>query len=124
MRVPPFRCLFCGVRERSRFTRVEHPIPESLGNDDLVLPVGFVCDSCNQYFGSKIESRVLSAPPFDIERTSQAIRTKKGRLPKCQSNGFALVSTGYWDAMLVVTKDTNQKHTEGLEERRMYATPP
>jgi hypothetical protein len=46
-RTPPFECLFCRTRDRSGFTRVEHAIPESLGNDDFVIPAGFVCDVCN-----------------------------------------------------------------------------
>jgi len=35
MRVPPYKCLFC-LEQEVPFTRVEHPIPESLGNDDWV----------------------------------------------------------------------------------------
>ncbi len=37
-------CLFCG--SNGPFLRLEHIIPESLGNDDLVLQ-GEVCDVCN-----------------------------------------------------------------------------
>jgi hypothetical protein len=103
MREPPFDCLFCR-RTRGPFSRVEHVVPESLGNDDTFLPAGFVCDPCNQYFGSKVESRVLASPPFNVERVAQAIRTKKGRLPWYDGPEYALVSTGYWDQALVFDK--------------------
>lgn len=79
-RPPPHDCLFCRSVD-ARFTRVEHPIPESLGNDEDVIPPGFVCDACNQYFGSKVEAVVLDMPPILLERTAASIRTKKGRLP-------------------------------------------
>src|SRR5260370_11045731 len=94
VRMPPYQCLFCRQNDSFDFTRVEHPIPESLGNDNETLPAGFVCDTCNQYFGSKIEARMLAAPPFNIERTAQAIRTKKRKLPTYVDHDFVLASTG------------------------------
>lgn len=36
-------CLFCS--SHGRCSTVEHVIPESLGNDDLML-AGHVCDGC------------------------------------------------------------------------------
>jgi len=105
---------------------VEHPIPESLGNDDLTLDPGFVCDPCNQYFGSKLESKILAAPPFSVERTSQAIRTKKRRAPKYEGNGFTIVSTGYWDTVFVVATDVTdcQGANRILSEKILWVTPP
>ncbi len=54
-------CLFCS--SRGTFNKPEHIIPEALGNDDLLL-YNEVCDKCNQYFGSKIESFVLGKTPI------------------------------------------------------------
>ena len=100
---PPFKCLFC-LSSKEPFYRVEHPIPESLGNNDLFLDPGFVCDPCNQYFGSKIEQKVLNSPPFSIERIAAAVKTKKGKLPKVQYNGdLSLFSTGYKDGIIFAT---------------------
>jgi hypothetical protein len=91
-------CLFC--ESNGPFTKLEHPIPESLGNDDDVLLPGYVCDNCNQYFGSKIEGPVLNSPPFCIERMVAAVKTKKGKLPWYGQNGkFIMQSTGYWDTI-------------------------
>ena len=58
-------CLFCG--NDGPFTTVEHIIPESLGNDDLVLE-GEVCDSCQRYFGKEVEKYVLSHTPLAFWR--------------------------------------------------------
>lgn len=111
----PFKCLFC-LSSREPFYRVEHPIPESLGNDDLLLEPGFVCDPCNQYFGSKIEQKVLDSPPFSVERIAAAVKTKKGKLPKVRHNAdLSLFSTGYKDRILFAASPSeylgiNTKH--------------
>ena len=49
-------CLYCKAEES--FTTVEHVIPESLGNDDLLLK-GDVCDVCQAYFGKEVKRYVL-----------------------------------------------------------------
>jgi len=59
-------CLFC--HSDGPFTRPEHIIPEALGNDDLIQR-DEVCDKCNQYFGSKLESFVLGKTPLAFWRT-------------------------------------------------------
>ena len=42
---------------------------------------GEVCDECNQYFGSKVESFVLAKTPLAFWRTFLGIRKKRGELP-------------------------------------------
>jgi len=108
-RTPQFECLFCRAKDRSAFTRIEHAIPESLGNDDFVLPAGFVCDVCNQYFGSKIERRILEAPPFNIERTAYAVPTKKGKLARYIDDDFVLASSGSANTLLVISKGDHER---------------
>lgn len=100
MIVNHFRCLFC-LTTGGPFTKVEHPIPESLGNDDVILPPGYVCDRCNQYFGTKLEQEVLNKAPFSVFRVSQAIRNKKWNLPLIVNDGLRFRSTGYWDRILI-----------------------
>jgi hypothetical protein len=69
-------CLFCGaINPRS----IEHIIPESLGNDDLIL-TDDVCRSCNNYF-AKIEKFVLGKTDLAFWRAFLGIRSKKGKLP-------------------------------------------
>lgn len=71
-------CLYC--QAEGSFTTVEHVIPESLGNDDLVLE-GDVCDCCQAYFGKEVEQYVLEKTPIGVWRTLLCITTKKGRFP-------------------------------------------
>ena len=57
-------------------------IPESLGNKKTVLPKGAVCDSCNNYFASKVEKPVLASGEFTQLRFNQLLKNKKGRVPE------------------------------------------
>jgi hypothetical protein len=101
MRSSTNKCLFC-LGETGPFTRDEHPIPESLGNDDLLLPLGFVCDSCNQYFGSKLEKQVLATPAFALERVNLNVPNKKGRTPSfSHRQHFAIHPTGFRDVVVL-----------------------
>jgi hypothetical protein len=100
VRDPLFKCLFCELSS-GPFEHTEHPIPESLGNDEILLPRGFVCDPCNQYFGAKLEAKILASPPFAVERTGQAIKTKKGKLARYDSGSISLCATGYWDTVFL-----------------------
>ncbi len=74
------RCIFC-KKESGRSKSVEHILPEALGNDKSVLPRGIVCDSCNNYFATNIENRILESEEFSYLRQRQLIPTKKGRPP-------------------------------------------
>ena len=97
----PVRCLFCRT-EAGAFTRDEHTIPESLGNTDQVLPPGRVCDSCNQYFGTRVEQPALATPPFAIGRALSAVPTKKRRMPGYGRHGEPEIQgSGYYEALLL-----------------------
>lgn len=63
---------------------MEHIIPESLGNSEHVLPVGTVCDGCNQYFSRKVERQVLESPMFRLLRADMRVPNKRGRMPLWQ----------------------------------------
>ncbi len=60
-------CIFC-KRDSTGSCSVEHIIPESLGNEEHVLPPGVVCGACNNYFASSIEQAVLESGAFKIAR--------------------------------------------------------
>ena len=72
-------CLYC--RGPGPFTTIEHVVPESLGNDELILQ-DCICDKCQSYFGKEVEEYVLAKTPIAVWRVLLGIRTKKGRLPK------------------------------------------
>lgn len=77
------RCIFCKLLSDDSKS-VEHVIPESLGNKGTILPKGAVCDSCNNYFASKVEKPVLDSNEFTQLRFNQLVKNKKGRVPKTQ----------------------------------------
>lgn len=74
-------CIFCH-KDSSGSKSLEHIIPESLGNKKWVLPKGYVCDACNNYFARKIEKELLEQPYFVSLRFRKEILTKKNRLVK------------------------------------------
>lgn len=74
------RCIFCKC-ESSDSQKVEHIVPESLGNLSKVLPIGVVCDSCNQYFGTKIEKPFFELEEIKTLRFEVVIPNKKNKVP-------------------------------------------
>lgn len=74
-------CIFCH-NDSSTSKSAEHIIPESLGNKEYILPTGYVCDTCNNYFSIKIERDLLTQPYFVSMRFRNEILTKKGNLLK------------------------------------------
>ena len=74
-------CIFCKqISDNSK--SVEHIIPESLGNKTHILQSGIVCDQCNQYFGLKVEKKLLEKKYFTDVRHRNIVENKKGRIPK------------------------------------------
>lgn len=94
------------------FTSVEHPIPESLGNDDWTLPRGFVCDRRNNYFGSKVENRVINEPPFGSMPTpnSYNCRVTSGIPAYKAAPGLTLVSSRHADTTFVFAEGKYLDH--------------
>ncbi|MBD5524820.1 MAG: HNH endonuclease [Lachnospiraceae bacterium] len=74
------KCLFC--KQSSADTKsVEHIVPESLGNTTFILPLGYVCDKCNNYFAREVEKPFLELPELRLLRFQEAIPNKKNRMP-------------------------------------------
>ena len=78
-------CIFCG--NNTGLNTVEHIIPESLGNDFLILKPGLVCDNCNNIF-SGFESRVLNNSIFGVDRCLLGVITKKKKPAKSKYNNI------------------------------------
>ena len=74
------RCIFC-KSDTSKSKSIEHIIPESLGNTEHILPVGVVCDKCNNYFARKIEKPLLESIYFEHLRFHKSIKNKRGLTP-------------------------------------------
>lgn len=74
------KCIFC-KQDSTNSRSVEHIIPESLGNKELILEEGVVCDKCNNYFSREIEGPVLNLEGFRHLRFYELIESKRGRIP-------------------------------------------
>jgi hypothetical protein len=85
---PPYKCLYC-LKDAGEvtFANEGHIIPESLGNKDEYVLIGFECDGCNQYF-SDLENRFLSNVPSLVERALAGTPNKKGKYPSLSRPGL------------------------------------
>ena len=86
-------CIFCETEGSSKF--VAHIVPESLGGK--ISPIGrpgVTCDSCNQYFGQKVESRALWSFPFIVYRVLAGVPSKKGAMPSMRATIGDIHATG------------------------------
>jgi len=80
-------CIFCKSATTS-FTSVEHIVPESLGNTEHVLPLGIVCDHCNNYFARKVEQPILGSEYFSHARHRNGVASKRRRIPEIKAITF------------------------------------
>jgi hypothetical protein len=109
-------CIFC--RSPSGDAKgVEHTVPESLGNVRHVLPLGVVCDRCNNYFSRKVEAPVLSHQSFRNLRAWIGIPNKAGKRPS-----FAAIQLSSGIEVSVRILDDGELHVtaeRGAELNRM-----
>jgi hypothetical protein len=74
-------CLFCR-RSDGGFTSREHILAESLGNRDVFLPKGVVCDRCNNGPLAHLDDVFCNYLPVAMRRTLLGIPAKSGRIPE------------------------------------------
>ncbi len=77
-------CLLCRLGDGG-FDGCEHPVAESLGNTEVVLPPGVVCDRCNNGPLSVLDQVMCDFMPVAMRRTMLGIRSKAGNIPKFRS---------------------------------------
>ena len=94
---PPVRnqkaCIVCR-RADGKFTSSEHVFPESLGNKDLVLEAGVVCDRCNNGVLAQLDQALLEFMPIKLLRTVRGIPSKSGRVPITKVVNGAIAMSG------------------------------
>ncbi len=81
--VPDPRCIYC-LQDAGAFTSEEHVIPEAFGNDDAVLPVGYVCDVCNNNVLAELDEYLANFEAISLQRVINVPYTKKGKLPRAE----------------------------------------
>lgn len=75
------RCLFC-KGDSSAAKSVEHIVPESLGNSTFILPRGYICDKCNNYFAREVEKPFLEQSDMRLLRFYESVPNKKKKIPR------------------------------------------
>jgi hypothetical protein len=78
------RCVFC-LTSDGGFTSREHALPESMGNLELILPPGVVCDRCNNEVLSRLDQSLCDFSPVKLRRTMLGVTSKAGKLPTFRS---------------------------------------
>jgi HNH endonuclease len=84
------RCIYC-LSTSGDFTTQEHIFPDSMGNDEFVLPKGFVCKTCNNEALSRLDSALISFPPVALGRVLHVESTRK--LPKAEFGNATIEKT-------------------------------
>jgi hypothetical protein len=98
-------CLFCRKGDGG-FRSREHTFAESLGNVELFLPNGIVCDRCNNGTLSALDQAICEFGPIKMRRTMLGISSKSGRVPitKMSEGTIECVEPGS------LRFDSNSKH--------------
>jgi HNH endonuclease len=79
-----FVCILCKQTGATRkFSKVEHTVPEALGNSHSVLPLGYCCDDC-QAITAPVEGKVVQSLPFAMTRLWFTKHTKSGKFPSAK----------------------------------------
>jgi hypothetical protein len=57
------QCIYC-TNTAGKFISEEHVVPEALGNDELVLEPGYVCDTCNHSLLERLDRALAGFGPI------------------------------------------------------------
>lgn len=91
-KIPVSPCIICKSVENT-FKAVEHIFPDSLGNSELILEKGFVCDNCNSEILSKIDEDLQKFSPIAFLRVYFTPYTKSGKLPSANFQNMSIIKS-------------------------------
>ena len=86
-------CLFCR-RSDGGFTSPEHVIPESVGNQEIILPNGVVCDRCNHGPLAVLDQVICDFQAVKMRRTMLGIPSKGGTVPVARFSQGSIENIG------------------------------
>ncbi|MCJ7484170.1 MAG: HNH endonuclease [Thermodesulfovibrionales bacterium] len=86
------QCIYC-LSISGKFTSEEHIFPESLGNDELILQKGFVCDECNNGILSCLDDFLLKFEPVAFLQVHFVPYKKNGQLPSANFQNLSIKRT-------------------------------
>ena len=126
-RGPERGCLFCR-RGDGGFTSREHILAESLGNKDVFLPPGVVCDRCNNGPLAHLDEVLGNFLPVAMRRTFLGIPSKSGKIPvlRFQEGTVRFVpGVGGADPMLEIRSHSHRRkvmNVTGQKDERVELT--
>jgi hypothetical protein len=82
-------CIYC-LQTDGPFRSEEHIWPESMGNNDYVLPRGYVCDPCNNGPLARLDEALRNCPLFITQLPAAVQFDKKGRLPEVRLGNITI----------------------------------
>jgi hypothetical protein len=85
-------CIYCLTKSAS-FNSEEHIIPEALGNEELILPRGYVCDKCNNGILSRLDNLLVDFEPISFLHVIYTQYTKAGKLPNASCQNISIKKT-------------------------------
>jgi hypothetical protein len=88
----PSRCIYC-LGSGGPFKAEEHIFPESLADDNAVLPRGSVCDRCNNGVLSLLDEALMKFSPIALMRVVMGPLSKKAKFPKADFGSFSIEKT-------------------------------
>jgi hypothetical protein len=89
----PHQCIYC-LTTTGNFQYEEHVYPESLGNTEIVLPAGYVCDECNNGVLSDLDKHLVEQDAISFLRVIYLpYNTKTGKFPKARYQNMTIEKT-------------------------------
>ncbi|MYB59056.1 MAG: HNH endonuclease [Gemmatimonadetes bacterium] len=109
------KCIYC-LTENGSFTSEEHIIPESLGNDEYILPKGYVCDTCNNKVLSHLDNQLIQSAPISFLRVLFLAHTKAGKLPTARFQDAVIEKIRPRELKILSQTNTNQMQVTELDD--------
>ncbi len=106
------KCLYCLKSDKAvTFNSKEHVVPAGLGNQEIILEKGIVCDTCNNEVLSGLDSYLADFDPIKFMRSYYGVKTRKGEPVNYKNVAFEMIQKSpgelYIDASVSKGKSFN-----------------
>ena len=114
------QCIYC-LTKTGNFRYEEHVYPESLGNSELILPPGNVCDNCNNGILSELDQQLVEHDIISFLRTwvlpynpkTGKFLTARYRNVKIQKTGPREIVINQHNPKIGLNMEENSEHVRG-----------
>ena len=113
------KCIYC-LSESGTFNAEEHIIPESLCGDEIYLPKGFVCDTCNNGISSQLDEALINFEPVAMLRVDYTPYTKAGKFPSANFQNMKVEKVAPREIRVIAKDKTGGiRNVKNLEDGRV-----